>query len=96
MTAASNRRLYLIAAVAIATITSGYATWRYVDGVVPGDGVFRLYGHRHGHSRRLMACDGPSDTFNSKTKFDHGMLVWLTFPFLAVYHMYSAHGWRDS
>jgi|SRR5271167_1797561 len=42
MTPATGRRLYHIAAVGITTLTSGYVAYRYLNGVIPGDEVFRL------------------------------------------------------
>jgi len=94
VTPASNRPLYLIAAVAIATMTSGYAACRYLNGVVPGDEVFRLYGIVTAILVVSWLVTDPAIPSKQRPSFDHGMLVWVTFPFLAVYHMYSAHRWR--
>src|SRR6267142_1346542 len=88
VTPASNRPLYLIAAVAIATMTSGYAVCRYLNGVVPGDGVFRLYGIVTAILVVSWLVTDPAIPSKQRPSFDHGMLVWVTFPFLAVYHMY--------
>ena len=94
MTPGSNRPLYLIAAVAIATITSGYAVCRYLNGVVPGDGVFRLYGIVTAILVVSWLVTDPAIPWKQRPSFDHGMFVWVTFPLLAMYHMYSAHRWR--
>ena len=93
VTPTSNRPLYLIAAVATATITSGYAVWRYTNGAVPGDGVFRLYGVVTTFLVVSWLVTDPAIPSKQRPSFDHGMLVWVTFPLLAVYHMYSAHRW---
>jgi hypothetical protein len=94
VTPATNRPLYLIAAVAIATMTSGYAVWRYLNGVVPGDGVFRLYGIVTAILVVSWLVTDPAIPSTQRPSLDHGMLVWVTFPLLAVYHMYSVHRWR--
>jgi hypothetical protein len=90
---ASNRPLYLMAAVAIAPTTSGYAVWRHLNGTVPGDGVFRLYGIVTAILVVSWLVTDPAIPSNQRPSFDHGMHVWVTFPLLAVYHMYSAHRW---
>jgi hypothetical protein len=41
-----------------------------------------------------MAGDGSGDPAAHRPSFDHAMFVWITFPLLAAYHMYSAHRWR--
>ena len=94
MTTATNRPLYLIAAAALATVTSGYAVYRYLNGVVPGDGVFRLYGIVTTILVISWLVTDPAIPSTQRPSLDHGMLVWVTFPLLAVYHMYSAHRWR--
>jgi hypothetical protein len=89
----TNRPLYLIAAVAIATMTSAYAVYRYLNGIAPGDGVFRLHDMVTAILLVSWLVTDPAIPSTQRPSFDHGMLVWVTFPLLAVYHMYSAHRW---
>jgi hypothetical protein len=92
---AASRRLYLVAAVAIATMTSGYVVYRYyLNGAVPGDEVLRLNGVVTTILVIFWLLRDPAIPSTQRPSFDHGMLVWVAFPLLATYHMYSAHRWR--
>jgi len=75
-------------------MTSCYAAYRYVNGVVPGNGLFRLYGFVTTILVVSWLVADPAIPSAQRPSFDHGMLVWFTFPILAAYHMYSAHRWR--
>jgi hypothetical protein len=94
MAPAANRPLYLIVAVVIATATSGYAVYRYSNGVLPGNELLRLYGIVTAILVISWLVTDPAIPSAQRPSFDHGMFVWVTFPLLAAYHMYSAHRWR--
>lgn len=94
MISAVSRRLYLLAAVAIASVTSAYTVARYLGGVVPHDELFGAY-----HLIMMIfivtwVVSDPAIPATQRPSFDHGMFVWVTFPLLGAYHMYSAHRWR--
>lgn len=94
MTTATIRRWYLGTAAVIAVMTSVCVVWSYLNGAVPGEEVFQLYGIFTGILGVAWLVTDPRIPATQRPSFDHGMLVWATFPFLAVYHMYSAHRWR--
>jgi hypothetical protein len=94
MIPAPARRSYLIAAAVIAVATSGYCVWRFVNGSNPGDELLRTYGIVTTLLAITWLLSDPRIPTAQKPSFDHGMFVWVTFPFLAAYHMYAAHRWR--
>jgi hypothetical protein len=91
---AAVRRLHLIAAAVIAAATSSYCVWRFLNGSSPGDELLRTYGIVTTLLAITWLLSDPRIPPAQKPSFDHGMFVWATFPFLAAYHMYSAHRWR--
>jgi hypothetical protein len=94
MTPATIRRWYLVAAAAIAVMTSIYATWSYFNGMAPAEEVLQLYGVFMGILVVSWLVTDPRIPAAQRPSFDHGALIWATFPFLAAYHMYLAHRWR--
>lgn len=88
------RRWYLLAAVTIAVMTSACAAWAYFNGVAPSEELFRLYALVMGILVVSWLVTEPRIPAAQRPSFDHGMLIWVTFPFFAVYQMYSAHRWR--
>jgi hypothetical protein len=86
--------LYLVAAAVIAVMTSAFAVWRYLNGSVPSEGVFQLYSLISGILVVSWLVTDPRIPITQRPSFDHGMLVWASFPLLAAYQMYSAHRWR--
>lgn len=89
-----GRRLYLVAAVAIAIVTSACAVARYLSGVGPHDELFRVYGVVMAILTFTWLVTDLAIPAAHRPSFDHAMFVWITFPLLAAYHMYSAHRWR--
>jgi hypothetical protein len=89
-----GRRLYLIAALSLAVVTSGYAVTRYLSGVSPHDELFRVYGVVMLVLIVTWLVTDPVIPAAHRPSFDHAMFVWITFPLLAAYHMYSAYRWR--
>lgn len=94
MTPATSRRLYLFTAAVIAVMTSTYAAWSYLNGVTPGEEVLELYSVFMGILVVSWVVTDPRIPTAQRPSFDHGMLIWATFPLLAAYQMYSAHRWR--
>ena len=94
MTTATNRRLYLVAAAVIAVMTSVFAVWRYLNGAMLSEEVSQLYSVISGILVISWLVTDPRIPAIQRPSFDHGMLVWATFPILAGYQMYSAHRWR--
>lgn len=90
----TNRLLYLIAATGIATMTAGYEIYCHLSRVVVGDHVFRLYGVVTAILVVSWLTTDPKIPAAQKPSFDHGMLIWISFPLLAAYQMYLAHRWR--
>jgi hypothetical protein len=75
-------------------MTSVYVAWRYVGGIVPSEDVFRLYGVVMGILVVSWLVMEPRIPATQKPSFDHGMMIWLTFPLFALYQMYTSHRWR--
>lgn len=89
-----RRHLHLATAVLIALMVSAYSGWCCSTGVVPGDRHFDLYGVVMMFLIVSWLITDPVLPATRKPSFDHGMLVWVSFPLLAGYHMYAAHRWR--
>jgi hypothetical protein len=89
-----HRRWYLIAAVMIAVMTSAYGAWRLFDGEILGTHLVRLYGIAMFILVAAWINTDPAIPFKQRPSFDHAMLIWMSFPFLAAYHMFLAHRWR--
>jgi hypothetical protein len=89
-----HRHLHLVIAVLIALMISSYTAWCCSNGIVPGDSLFRLYGIVMMFLIVSWLVADPALPATRRPSFDHGMLVWVGFPFLAAYHMYAAHRWR--
>jgi hypothetical protein len=94
VTAATNRRLYLVAAVVVAVMTSVFAVWCFLHGVTPRKEIFQLYTVITGILVVSWLVTDPGIPAMQRPSFDYGMLVWATFPLLAAYHMFTAHRWR--
>ncbi len=88
------RRWYLITAAVIAAMTSTYSAWSYLNGFEPGQSVFQPCSTLTGLLVVSWTVTDPAIPSAQKPSFDHGILVWTTFPLLAAYHLYSAHRWR--
>jgi hypothetical protein len=88
------RRLYLLTAAVIAAAISAYSVWRFNSGSNPSPELFRVYGIVSTLLVITWLLAEPRIPTQQKPSFDHGMFVWVTFPFLAAYHMYSARRWR--
>jgi hypothetical protein len=94
VTIAASRRLCLIAVVVMSMVMSCYVAWRYLNGVVPAEHLFRLYEFLAAILAISWLVTDPDLPAIERPSFDHGFLIWVTFPFLAAYHMYRAHRWR--
>jgi hypothetical protein len=94
MAAATSRRLYLITAAAIAVMTTGCAAWRYLNGHFLSEETLRLYSFVTTILVVTWLVTDPKIPAVHRPSFDHGALVWATFPLLAAYHMFAAHRWR--
>jgi len=94
MATATSRRLYLIAAAVIAAMTSGCAAWRYLNGDFLSEETFRLYNFVMAILVVSWLVNDPKIPAVHRPSFDHGALVWASFPLLAAYHMFTAHRWR--
>jgi hypothetical protein len=94
MTIVTNRRLILVVAAVIAVATSTYGTWRLLNGAVPGFHFYRLYSLVMFILVVSWIVKDPAIPFSKRPSFDHAMLVWMSFPFLATYHLCLAHRWR--
>jgi hypothetical protein len=90
----TNRRLYLVAAVGIAAMTAGYEICCHLSRIIVGEHVFRLYGVVTAILAVSWLVTDPKIPAAQKPSFDHGMLIWISFPLLAAYQMYAAHQWR--
>ena len=88
------RRLCIVAAIGIASMTSVYAAWCCSAGTVPGDDVLRLYPFVMGILIVSWLVSDPALPMSRKPSFDYGLLLWVSFPLLATYHLYVAHRWR--
>lgn len=84
----------LIVAVVIAVTTSAYGAWRLQNGVIPGNHLIRLYGVVMYILVVSWIVRDPAIPFAKTPSFDHAMLVWMSFPFLAAYYLCLAHRWR--
>jgi hypothetical protein len=62
--------------------------------MVPGEGLLQLYGVVTGILVVSWIAMDPRIPAAQRPSFDHGMLIWMTFPLFALYQMYSAHRWR--
>jgi len=78
----------------LAAVISAYSVWRFVGGSSPSPELFRVYGTVSTLLVIAWLISDPDIPAQQKPSFDHGMLVWVTFPILASYHMYSARRWR--
>jgi hypothetical protein len=91
---AATRRLFIIAVAVMSTVMSCYVGWRYFNGVVTAEYLFRLYEMLTAILAISWVISDPDIPSIERPSFDHGFLVWVSFPFLAMYHMYRAHRWR--
>ncbi len=91
---ASLRRLYLITAVVIAATISAYCVWRLIDRGEPSAELLRVYGIVSTLLVITWLLGEQRIPQQQRPSFDHAMLVWVTFPLLAAYHLYSARQWR--
>ena len=94
MTSATSRRLFLVAVVVMSIVTSCYVVWRYLNGVVPAEHLFRLYECLAAILVISWLVTDPELPAIERPSFDHGFFIWVTFPLLAAYYMYRAHRWR--
>ena len=89
-----RRHLHVVTAALIALMTSAYTVWCCSKGAAPGESLLRL------HTIVMMVLivswlvTDPALPTGRKPSFDYGLLMWVSFPLLAAYHMYVARGWR--
>ena len=89
-----RRHPYLVTAALIALMTSAYTVWCYSKGAAPGETLFRLYAIVMMFLIISWLVTDPALPTSRKPSFDYGLLMWVSFPILAAYHMYVARGWR--
>jgi len=94
MATATSRRLYLVTAVVMAAMTSGCAVWRYQGGDQLSEETLRLYSLLMAILLVSWLVTDPKIPKAHRPSFDHGALVWASFPLLAAYHMFAARRWR--
>lgn len=88
------RRLSMVTAIVIASMTSIHTAWCCSIGTTPGDDVLRLYPFVMGILIVSWLVSDPALPTSRKPSFDYGLLLWVSFPLLATYHLYAAHRWR--
>jgi hypothetical protein len=91
---AATRRLFIIAVAVMSTVMSCYVGWRYFNGVVTAEYLFRLYETLTLILAISWVTSDPDIPSIERPSFDHGLFVWVSFPLLAMYHMYRAHRWK--
>ncbi len=75
MSLPTNRRLYLIAAMGMATMTAGYEIYCHLSRIVVGDHVFRLYGVVTAILVVSWLTTDPKIPPAQRPSFDHGMFI---------------------
>jgi hypothetical protein len=89
-----HRRLLLISALALAVVTSGYMLFCALNGLRPGERLFRLYTLIYLLLVMSWLATDPAIPSACRPSFDHAMLLWMSFPVYAGMQMFAAHRWR--
>lgn len=89
-----RRHLYLATAVLTVVMISAYAAWCCSKGIAPGDDLLRIYAIVMAILIVSWLVTDPALPASRRPSFDYGLLLWVSFPFLAAYHMYATRGWR--
>jgi hypothetical protein len=91
---ASVRRLYLSAAIGIAILTSIVTGANYLAGQETSKEFFDLYNFVMVLILIVWLMTDPDLPREQRPSFDHGMLLWAFFPFLAAYQQFTIRRWR--
>jgi hypothetical protein len=93
-TRGAGRRWYLMTAVFMAAVTSGCAVWRYQNGELLSEETLWIYNFVMALLLISWLVSDPKIPGVHRPSFDHGALLWASFPFLAIFQMFAAHRWR--
>jgi hypothetical protein len=88
------RRWYLFTAGLIAVVTSGYTAWVDAQGLMPDSSVFEIYNLIISLLIISWLVSDPQFSADKRPSFDHGMLLWMTFPVFALYQLFTTRRFR--
>jgi len=90
----ARQRWYLITAGLIAATTFAYTAWRDALGSMPGEPVFEIYSLLMTLLIVTWLVSDPELAEDQRPSFDHGLLLWMTFPVFALYQLFTTRRWR--
>lgn len=90
----SLRKWYLIIAIIVAVEASLGAVSRAVQGETFSAETFELYDWLTAVLAGAWLVTDPEFPADKRPSFDHGFLLWITFPFFALYQLFTTRRWR--
>lgn len=85
------RRLYLVAAILFPLTVSIHVG---LSGRAPNAQTMQLYQFIELLLIAVWLMKDPALPATQRPSFDHGLLLWMSFPFLALYHQFTTRRWK--
>ena len=94
LTPPALRKWYLITAAIVALEATISVVSQSVQGRLLSAEAFQLYNLIISVLVGAWLVTDPKYPADKRPSFDHGLLLWMTFPFFALYQLFTTRRWR--